>query len=141
MDACAFNGDDVVLADILILEVLGHVVEAVVGPLERRGRAGSVSGKKLELRSIEARLERARAPVILVGDAPVGGEALDSIGGRAIERTRGSGQRIRLALLRGAVAAELRVERFLPERIGCDSRNVLGERAIDLRAGERGDGG
>src|SRR6185437_3275164 len=99
------------------------------------------AGEEPEVRAVKATLERVAVPVLLVGDAPVGGDPRHHIRGGAIERARPSGECIGRALLGGAVAADLRVHGFIPKQVAGDTGDVLGESAVDGRAGEWGDGG
>src|SRR5262249_38730837 len=97
--------------------------------------------KKLDIEAVDTRLQGMSVPVAFVCEPPVGRRSRYGIRGGPIQRTRTAGQLVGLALLGGAVGAELRIQRFVPVEITRESRDVLGEGAVDRGAGERRDDG
>src|SRR5438045_9616672 len=75
-----------IVRNILVLDILGDVLEAVEGPAQsRRRRAGA--WQQFDVRAIQAQLDGVPLPVVLVSDAPVRRHTLDHV--RSEERRVG----------------------------------------------------
>src|SRR6185437_2033891 len=91
VDPGALEGEDVVLADMLILEVLGDVIEAIVGPLQRSVGTEGTTGMQLEIGAAYADFQFVCAPVVFIACAPVRRASLDDVGGGAVQWSCGAG--------------------------------------------------
>ena len=108
MNACPGDRNQVLLAHELVLHVLGHVLEAIDWAAQRRAHVAA--RKQLEVGAVKACLDGVAVPVVLVGDPPVGRDALHDVRDAAIQGPGGTGQLVGCTLFGGAVATDFSVE-------------------------------
>ena len=136
LDVGALPGGDVLFADELKLEVLGHV-GVIVGETRQGIPAARI---ELEPGPVSSHFEGVAIEVVFVREPPVGVEAGGHVLGPRIIRRRASGDRVAgrcRTRLRGLVEPKRAIQLFVPQNIGHGACDLIGEAGVDDRTRQR----